>query len=178
MNDFIVDADLQAVAFRSTGGVFVPAPTPLREVAEADMVAAGIQNFASLGFTVEPALLDALMSISKQEFISWHKDVTSVLSDAVGVAAGSTRPFYPNFPRQVAEASEAELYINALLHYFGRAIGVRIMPEYDIEPRNLAWRFPELKTLRLAGIAGDGEVLAKISSSLMGSVLSLSLIHI
>lgn len=44
-------------------------------------------------------------------------------------------PMYPNFPNQVAEAPEAELIFNAIMHYLGNEVGVRIMPEYDIENR-------------------------------------------
>ena len=41
-------------------------------------------------------------------------------------------PMYPNFPRQVMEASGAELFINAIIHYwtFGE-----IMPEYSKDER-------------------------------------------
>lgn len=38
---------------------------------------------------------------------------------------------YPNFPKQVAEASEIELYLNAMMHYTGDVLGVRIMPVYN-----------------------------------------------
>lgn len=44
-------------------------------------------------------------------------------------------PMYPDFPRQVVEASDEELVVNALAHYFGDWIGVRITPDYTPSPR-------------------------------------------
>ncbi len=42
---------------------------------------------------------------------------------------------YPNFPRQVMEATEAELYVNAVLHYLGDLAGNRMIPFYNKEKR-------------------------------------------
>lgn len=44
-------------------------------------------------------------------------------------------PMYPDFPQQVVEASDEELVVNALAHYFGDWTGVRITPDYKPSPR-------------------------------------------
>ncbi|MGV7535281.1 hypothetical protein PJM52_29030, partial [Mycobacterium kansasii] len=41
-------------------------------------------------------------------------------------------PLYPNFPQQVMEASDAELYMNSLLYYIS---GGELFPEYEKEAR-------------------------------------------
>lgn len=45
------------------------------------------------------------------------------------------RPMYPNFPKQVAEASEVELFLNAIVHY--ATLG-NWTPEYEAELRACA----------------------------------------
>ena len=39
---------------------------------------------------------------------------------------------YPNFPQQVADASDAELFINAVIHYISMGSWT---PEYEKAPR-------------------------------------------
>ena len=69
---------------------------------------------------------------------SYLKLILDVMADSrykSGVTKEDVIPMYPDFPKQVAEASDAELILNALMHYTGDALGVRITPEYEQEPR-------------------------------------------
>ena len=69
---------------------------------------------------------------------SYLKLILDVMADSrykSGVTKEDVIPMYPDFPKQVAEASDAELILNALIHYSGDALGVRITPEYEQEPR-------------------------------------------
>jgi len=79
-------------------------------------LATALNNISSLGFTFSPALLAALRTLSIVSFVKWHKKLTASLKKLVG-AHVQYRPMYPNFPQQVMEASEAELYLRAALHY-------------------------------------------------------------
>lgn len=85
-------------------------------------------NLRKLGYALADDLALALLGASKAEVKALHDALVPVLKEAKGVRA--YRPMYPNFPTQVMEASEAELYVNAIMHYFGNAVGLRIMPKY------------------------------------------------
>jgi hypothetical protein len=52
---------------------------------------------------------------------AFHEEAWPVLREMRG-AHRAFRPFYPNFPRQVITASDAELYLNALRHYWSAAL--------------------------------------------------------
>lgn len=80
-------------------------------------VASVVVNMASLGWSVSESLLQGLTMLSAAEVETFYTEVTPVLQKIVG-AHVVYRPMYPNLPRQVMEASQAELYINAILHYW------------------------------------------------------------
>lgn len=86
-------------------------------------------NLRKLGYALDGALAERLVHAPVDEIKRIHDTVIREAKEIKGVRRYS--PMYPNFPKQVMEASEAELYINAIAHYFGTAIGVRIMPKYD-----------------------------------------------
>ena len=64
---------------------------------------------------------------------------TALVNAAAVLTCGSPatehRPFYPDFPVQVRDASEATLLVNAALHYLGDVVGARILPDYRPSPR-------------------------------------------
>ena len=126
----------------------------LEEVGEAErrqpvLVATLLHNFQSIGFTLAPALVERLLGFSPEQLLRLAEDVLPVLVKEVG---GHRRyqPMYPNFPQQVMEASVAELFLNAHAHYYGDAIGARILPEYTKEPREAALPAKDLKVVGLA----------------------------
>lgn len=96
--------------------------------ADFGLVATLDANLRKLGYALADDLAFALLYASKVEVKGIHDLLVPVLKEAKGVRA--YRPMYPNFPTQVMEASEAELYVNAIMHYFGNAVGLRIMPKY------------------------------------------------
>jgi hypothetical protein len=60
----------------------------------------------------------------------------SVLKDSRGIVVDySYEPMYPDFPKQVVEASDEELIVNAFMHYLGDLVGARIMPDYKPSDR-------------------------------------------
>ncbi len=79
-------------------------------------VATALKNISTLGFTFSPALITALKELSIHAFVKWNKKLTNSVKKLVG-ANVHYHPMYPNFPQQVMEASEAELYLQAILHY-------------------------------------------------------------
>ncbi len=75
-----------------------------------------LQKIQNCGYTVSNQLLTEMLKISELEFVIFAKDVLALLEQESGLQY-NWKPFYPNFPDEVIEMGDAELYINALIHY-------------------------------------------------------------
>jgi hypothetical protein len=126
-------------------------------------------NLRKLGYAINAELAERLLHAPVSEIKRIHDAVISEAKEIKGVRRYS--PMYPNFPRQVMEASEAELYLNAIAHYFGTAIGVRIMPVYDKLAR-VELDFDESK-FKIVGL-GSFEDFDALMASLMISKSAFS----
>lgn len=94
-----------------------------------------VNEMHNFGFLVSKDLYQYLSSLDEDSAVAVCKKVLSLAKESVG-AHVAMKAFYPNFPRQVMEASDAELYINAILHYWSFG---QWTPEY-VEAKR-----PELK---------------------------------
>ena len=140
------------------------------------VVATAVKNLQALGFGLKAPLLERMKSQSDTEVIEWYNSVLPVLQEMVG-AHRQFNPMYPNFPRQVMAASEAELFFNAMTHYFGfqlsDALGdpsLVVLPQYEKEDRLPLDESLEIRWIDL----GDEEDFDSIFTSLAGSNGSLS----
>lgn len=133
---------------------------------EKALVFSAIKNFEALGFTVSKELLDVMLSYERKEFESLYKDLMPKLKALVG-ADVVYNPMYPNFPEQVMEASDAELFFNAIIHYF--TFG-QWMPEYEKEERLPLFDVNKMTVLTV----GTKTDLMDIFSNLVASKTSLS----
>ncbi len=79
-------------------------------------LATALKNLESLGYTFSVALMDRLRTLPPEGFTAFYREVEGLLRQMLG-AHVRHRPMYPNFPRQVMEASDARLYISAIVHY-------------------------------------------------------------
>ena len=114
-------------------------------------------NLRRLGYALDNDLALALLTATVDEIKTIHNDLVGEAKEIKGVRRYS--PMYPNFPHQVMEASSAELYVNSIMHYFGDAIGMRILPVYP-EHKRPVLDFDESKvTIVTLGNAGDFEAL-------------------
>lgn len=93
-----------------------------------------LKNIECLGYTFSPELIETVKTLSIDRLRSFYKQLIADLKENVG-AHVEFNPMYPNFPEQVKEASEQELYSNAFWHYMGDWIGKRIMPNYEKKER-------------------------------------------
>lgn len=138
---------------------------PLSDIYLATM----LKNIESLGFTFSAKIIEFLQTYTLTEIIDFYRFVVPILKEKVG-AHKQFSPMYPNFPKQVMEASCCELYINAILHYLGDWIGTRIMPKYEKEER-----FPLIENTDLIVIElGTNHDFDKIFVDLMQSKTSIS----
>ena len=150
-------------------------PLPKRKTVSAEVASFNL-NIESLGFCMSMDLMRSMSSLSTEELDSLTKKVLSTLKHMVGAHKKYT-PMYPNFPQQVMDMSEAELYINAISHYLGDFISdnfkvpCRILPKYKKEKREA---LPEEEVqLRVINLGNQFDFEA-VFTNLIGSNGSLS----
>lgn len=140
-------------------------------------LATALKNIESLGFTFSAEVLEVIRTLSVDEFVLFYKKTMKNLRAMVGDHV-TYRPMYPNFPKQVMELAEAELYINAIIHYMseygGDITGVRI-PDRGLPAYEEAERFPLMRQekVKIIGL-GSQEELQTLISQLIASHTSLS----
>ena len=107
-----------------------------------------IKNIESLGYTFSPDLIEVVASLSVPEASLFYSQLSQDLERALGANVKHS-PMYPNFPIQVMEMGEAELYLNAIVHYVGNTMGQRILPQYAKEDRPTLKDLVKLKIIDL-----------------------------
>lgn len=122
------------------------------------------KNIESLGFACSKPLLERLQTLSIQKLDTFYKDLIADLRKMVG-AHRVFRPMYPNFPEQVMEMSEAELYLRAMFHY-----ATNIVPGYIKRERPGLNEPAELRVIEL----GSKEDFERIFTLLASAKTSLS----
>ena len=74
-------------------------------------------QMTALGFIMSKPLYDVLSIRDKNDVIALYPQLIKQLKALKG-ADVAYQPMYPNFPQQVIDESESQLYFNALLHYW------------------------------------------------------------
>jgi len=108
-----------------------------------------LKNIEPIGYMLSSNVLKVLQTYSMDEIAVFYKDLAKELKILIG-ANKKWNPMYPNFPAQVMEASDVELFVNAMIHYLGDWIGVRIMPKYKKEKRSSLSEDCKLRVIDLA----------------------------
>lgn len=98
---------------------------------EKAMILSIAKNIESLGYTFSKEVYEVLFTFSKENIENFYKDLMPKLKRLTG-ADKTYNPMYPNFPQQVMEATDIELYVNAIMHYF--TFG-EWMPQYAKDER-------------------------------------------
>ena len=138
------------------------------------LAAAFMLELQNLGYVLDPKALQSVRALSEDSLVSLYREVVSDLSSQRGLH--DYRPMYPNFPRQVIEASDAELYLNAILHYFSVYVQdvtgtpVAWLPRYRKDARPILAEPVSMAILRL----GSLDDLRAIATQLATSNTSLS----
>lgn len=140
---------------RRTAVLVTPAMGEQKVTRESFKAVADLENrLERLGYTLDEKVISAMLVKDAGHTAHYSDDIIEGVAQLVGAVdrngkAAPVKPMYPNFPRQVEEASGAELYLNALLHYFGDWVGARILPEYDKLDRGETKRTRELRVITL-----------------------------
>jgi hypothetical protein len=120
-----------------------------------DIVATFNQNLQSLGYTLSPECFNVMTWLGNPQAFALMEHIITDLKELRGVR--NYRPMYPNFPEHVMEASDAELYLNALTHYFSSWV-VDVtgnpdniwLPKYDKKTRKELDEKVQLTVIKLA----------------------------
>ncbi|RNB52843.1 hypothetical protein EDM57_20510 [Brevibacillus gelatini] len=127
-------------------------------------LAAALRNIECLGYTFSLELLERIRTLSEAEFFPLYSRVVTVLKEMVG-ASRKYKPMYPNFPKQVMEASEGELYLLTIIHYLTLQL-----PVHEVKKRLPLLRESRLKVIHL----GTDEELLQTGMDLLRAKSSLS----
>ncbi|TDL65726.1 cytoplasmic protein [Paenibacillus amylolyticus] len=79
-------------------------------------LATALKNIEALGYAFSDELIQAMRQLSKEQFETVYIQLVADLRVMVGAHVKYT-PMYAGFPMQVMQADEAELYLNAIIHY-------------------------------------------------------------
>lgn len=158
----------QTIAISKLHSIYLPSTDRVTSYGgDGDILATTLAaSMMSYGFIPSKTLYETFSTISQDELAKLHSEVIPVLAERKG-AHVKHKPMYVNFPQQVMEASEMELFLNAITHYW--SLG-EWKPDYPELPRGLA--FETTKWVEL-GVARDKE-LAGVFTRLLASNESLS----
>lgn len=131
----------------------------------AGVAAALLKNIESLGFAFSEQLLQRVRTLSVEKLDSFYKSLVKDLQELAG-AHRPFKPLYPNFPIQVMELSEAELYLNAFFHYLTQKLPT--YQQHERPPLN------ESTKVRLIDL-GTKEDFESIFTMMAGAKTSLSI---
>lgn len=122
-----------------------------------------------LGFCMSESLIQGFQTLSNYQFNEYSLKLLKIIENFLGIHL-NYQPMYPNFPKQVKEISTLTLRKNALLHYYGDYLGVRILPHTLKSPRVPLKQPVSLTTISL----GTEEEYYNIFTHLLASKVALS----
>ncbi|MGE6259958.1 TerD family protein [Heyndrickxia sporothermodurans] len=129
-------------------------------------IATIIKNIEEFGYTLSENVINTLKTYSIQQLEGFYTRLIKDLGQMIG-ANKNFSPMYPNFPKQVMDASESELYLNAVIHYLTNG---RLLPEYEKNVRVPLFDKIEINIIDL----GSKEEFFSIFINLLASKTSLS----
>lgn len=125
-----------------------------------------LKNIENLGFTFSMGVIEVLKTFSADSLNGFYLELIPMLKNMVG-ADVVYHPMYPNFPQSVMKKNEAELYLNAIVHYLTGGV---LYPVEKKEERLPLFESGKVKVLELA----TGTELQEIFDLLCTSKTSIS----
>lgn len=101
------------------------------------------KNLENLGFLLSEDVIESLKLLSPIQVDAFYQRLIKDLRAMVG-AHRQFKPMYPNFPTQVMEMTEAELYFRAIIHYWTRKL-----PEFEADERPELADKPKYRIIQL-----------------------------
>lgn len=165
-------SDIASIVLRRRSAVIIEPGTSQPNAENIRAISTFENRLERLGYTLSGDAITALTTVDAERIANIDDATVSAVSVLIGQTdrngnAAPVAPMYTNFPRQVEEASDAELFLNAFFHYFGDAIEARIMPVYEKRDRGGDAR--RTRPLReLTHVESLDAALADINTSLIG----------
>lgn len=133
------------------------------------------KNIESLGYTLSPKVIEKLSKKDVDYLLNFSNELVDNLKALVGANVVYS-PFYANFPDEVMNMSDAELYFNAILHYINRDFHNFGMGEVFEEPQSeKIQRVPLMESMKLKIIdLGTTQDKENIIRNLLKSSISYS----
>ncbi len=155
----------QKIALKYTQAVYLPSTSDAHHN-NGNIAATLCAEMIQLGYIPTQQLLSEISTLPQNISVSIYSNVISALREMKGADVKYV-PFYPNFPLQMMNMDEAELLINAIIHYWTAGIW---RPEVVTLPRKVDF---EDVTFKEIGIIHKEE-FKKIFQRLVTSNDSLS----
>ncbi|KKL78643.1 hypothetical protein LCGC14_2022780, partial [marine sediment metagenome] len=114
-----------------------------------------------LGFIASGELVDGISALTNEQVAAVRSELIENLRAMKGADVEYT-PMYPNFPEQVAEASDIELFLNAITHYWTRG---EWSPEYEVLPREYAEETTKLIEIGVINTEEFRNIIGELMSS-------------
>ncbi|HKF54627.1 MAG TPA: TerD family protein [Blastocatellia bacterium] len=150
---------------RRRSKILLPESEPAGRLS-ANVVATMVNNLAGWGYSFSKELIEACQALSMGQLTALYGELDALFSQAKG-GHRKHQPLYPNFPQQVMEMSDAELFINAILHYWTAG---QYFPETEVKKR-----FPLLDNVSLTQVGlGNSAEFDKLFGQIAASNTSLS----
>ncbi|MGN7414660.1 TerD family protein [Paenibacillus sp. SAF-068] len=130
-------------------------------------LATALKNMEALGYTFSDELMQVMRQLSKEQFEAVYHQLVSDLRVMVGAHVQYT-PMYAGFPMQVMQADEAELYLNAMIHYLTNLTVV-----YTDQPSVERMPLLEKTDLKVIGL-GDKEAFQTLIRQIIEAKGSIS----
>ncbi len=150
-----------AIYLRRRNRVIPPQSSSAGEPLPLPYVASVVKNVEALGFGFNESLIAACRMLSLDQLTVFYRELIINLKKVKG-AHQSFTPMYPNFPAQVMETSRAELYINALVHYWSAG---KLVPATEADERLPLIDIPELRPIELGTSAEFESLFGQIVAS-------------
>lgn len=96
------------VFFKKQNQIFIQFPHEIVTNKNNKEIATILKNLSSLGYTLDKIIINALKTMDKYEVITLGEQIINLVKEALG-AHIIYEPMYPNFPKQVMEASDADI---------------------------------------------------------------------
>lgn len=101
-----------------------------------------ISELMQFGYVADESARKAFSLASKEDLAQFHSEVLSYLKDITG-SGRNYKPFWPGFPSQVMEMSEAMLWAHQIYHYLSNGT---YLPDEWTKTRAVAFEQPSYTT--------------------------------
>eukprot|EP00833_Pecoramyces_ruminatium_P018598 jgi/Orpsp1_1/1192630/evm.model.d7180000094725.1 len=126
------------------------------------------ENINSLGYSMDEKMFNIVSTLPINDINNLSKELIPILKELIG-ANVSYNPLYPDFPSQVMNMKNIDLYLNALLHYWSS--GTYIPYDQNSKDKRVT---SSIEVQYKMITVGKEEDLHNIMTNLMGASEALS----